>query len=90
MFRVCNCSSVPDDHAALFRVKAAQAARRQYVYLNLLERFLNQRLELSGHLLVQAVADDHLSLRERAQSMASIAHPDFREDLLRYAADNFR
>jgi len=31
-----------------------------------------------------------LSLRERAQAMASIAHPDFREDLLRYAADNFR
>ena len=31
-----------------------------------------------------------LTLRERAQAMASIAHPDFREELLRYAADTFR
>ena len=30
------------------------------------------------------------SLRERAESMASIAHPDFREELLRYAAENFK
>lgn len=30
------------------------------------------------------------SLRERAEAMASIAHPDFREELLRYAAENFR
>lgn len=31
-----------------------------------------------------------LSLGERAQAMASIAHPDFREELLRYAFDTFR
>ena len=30
-----------------------------------------------------------LSLGERARAMAAIAHPDFREDLLRYARDNF-
>ena len=30
------------------------------------------------------------TLRERAEAMASIAHPDFREELLRYAAENFR
>lgn len=46
--------------------------------------------------MVQYVATEYgvvrlsgLSLRERAQAMASIAHPDFREDLLRYAAENF-
>ena len=31
-----------------------------------------------------------LSLGERARAMASIAHPDFREELLRYAQENFR
>ena len=31
-----------------------------------------------------------LSLRERAEAMAAIAHPLFREDLLRYAAEKFR
>ena len=30
------------------------------------------------------------SLRERAEAMAAIAHPDFREELERYAAENFR
>ncbi len=30
------------------------------------------------------------SLRERAEAMASIAHPDFREELLKYARENFR
>ena len=30
------------------------------------------------------------SLRERAEAMAAIAHPDFREELLRYACENFR
>ena len=30
------------------------------------------------------------TLRERAEAMASIAYPDFREELLKYAADNFR
>lgn len=30
------------------------------------------------------------TLRERAVAMASIAHPDFREELLRYASENFR
>ena len=46
--------------------------------------------------MVQYVATEYgvvrlsgLSLRERAQAMASIAHPDFREELLRYAAENF-
>ena len=29
------------------------------------------------------------SLRERAEAMASIAHPDFREELLRYAREHF-
>ena len=29
------------------------------------------------------------SLRERAEAMASIAHPDFREELLQYAHDHF-
>ena len=31
-----------------------------------------------------------LSLKERAQAMISIAHPDFREELSRYARENFR
>ena len=31
-----------------------------------------------------------LSLLERAEAMASVAHPDFREELLKYARDNFR
>ena len=31
-----------------------------------------------------------LSLRERAEAMISIAHPDFREELSRYARENFR
>ena len=30
-----------------------------------------------------------LSLLERAEAMASVAHPDFREELLKYARDNF-
>ncbi|MBQ5799391.1 MAG: acetyl-CoA hydrolase [Oscillospiraceae bacterium] len=30
------------------------------------------------------------TLRERAEAMAAIAHPDFREELLRYAYENFR
>lgn len=30
------------------------------------------------------------SLRERAEAMASIAHPNFREELLRYAETNFK
>ena len=30
-----------------------------------------------------------LSLLERAQAMASIAHPSFREELLRYAGEHF-
>ena len=30
------------------------------------------------------------SLRERAEAMAAIAHPDFREELLKYAKENFR
>ena len=30
------------------------------------------------------------TLRERAEAMASIAHPDFREELLRYAYQNFK
>ena len=29
------------------------------------------------------------SLRERARAMASIAHPDFREELERYASEHF-
>ena len=31
-----------------------------------------------------------LSLLERAEAMASVAHPNFREELLKYARDNFR
>lgn len=31
-----------------------------------------------------------LSLRERAKAMISIAHPDFREELSRYAAETFK
>ena len=31
-----------------------------------------------------------LSLRERATAMISVAHPDFREGLARYAAENFK
>ena len=30
------------------------------------------------------------TLRERAEAMASIAHPDFREELLKYARDTFK
>ena len=30
------------------------------------------------------------SLRERAEAMASIAHPDFREELMKYAQENFK
>ena len=31
-----------------------------------------------------------LSLRERAEAMISAAHPDFREDLSKYAAETFK
>jgi acyl-CoA hydrolase len=30
------------------------------------------------------------TLYERAEAMASVAHPDFREELLRYAKENFK
>ena len=30
------------------------------------------------------------TLRERAEAMASIAHPDFREELMKYARENFK
>ena len=47
--------------------------------------------------MVQYVATEYgvvklsgLSLMERAQAMISIAHPDFREELARYAQDTFR
>ena len=30
------------------------------------------------------------TLRERAEAMASIAHPDFREELMKYAQENFK
>ena len=30
------------------------------------------------------------SLRERAEAMAAIAHPDFREELMKYARENFK
>lgn len=46
--------------------------------------------------MIQYVATEYgvaklpgLSLRERAEAMAAIAHPDFRDDLLRYAYENF-
>ncbi len=47
--------------------------------------------------LVQYVATEYgvaklagLSLRERAEAMTAIAHPDFREELARYTRENFR
>ena len=47
--------------------------------------------------MVQYVATEYgvaklsgLSLRERAEAMIAIAHPDFREELSKYAAENFR
>lgn len=47
--------------------------------------------------LIQYVATEYgvvklsgLSLRERAEKMISIAHPNFREELTRYAQENFR
>ena len=47
--------------------------------------------------MVQYVATEYgvaklsgLSLRERAEAMIVIAHPDFREELSKYAAENFR
>lgn len=47
--------------------------------------------------LIQYVATEYgvaklsgLSLRERAEQMISIAHPDFREELTRYAQETFR
>ena len=47
--------------------------------------------------MIQYVATEYgvvklsgLSLRQRAEAMASVAHPDFREELLRYAYENFR
>ena len=47
--------------------------------------------------MVQYVATEYgvaklsgLSLRERAEAMIAVAHPDFREELAKYAAENFR
>ncbi|MDO4813220.1 MAG: acetyl-CoA hydrolase/transferase C-terminal domain-containing protein [Eubacteriales bacterium] len=47
--------------------------------------------------MIQYVATEYgiaklsgLSLRERAEAMISVAHPDFREELSRYAAESFR
>lgn len=47
--------------------------------------------------MIQYVATEYgvaklpgLSLRERAEAMAAIAHPDFRDDLLRYAYEKFK
>lgn len=47
--------------------------------------------------IIQYVATEYgvaklsgLSLRERAEAMISVAHPGFREELSRYAAENFR
>ena len=47
--------------------------------------------------MIQYVATEYgvaklsgLSLLERAEAMASVAHPRFREELLRYARENFR
>lgn len=47
--------------------------------------------------MIQYVATEYgvaklsgLTLRERAEAMISIAHPDFREDLAKYAEENFR
>ena len=46
--------------------------------------------------MIQYVATEYgvvklsgLSLRERAEAMASVAHPAFREELLKYAYENF-
>ncbi len=46
--------------------------------------------------MIQYVATEYgvaklsgLSLKERADAMISIAHPDFREELARYAQENF-
>ena len=46
--------------------------------------------------MIQYVATEYgiaklsgLSLRERAEAMISVAHPDFREELSKYAAENF-
>jgi len=47
--------------------------------------------------MIQYVATEYgvaklsgLSLRERAEAMIAVAHPDFRAELARYAAENFR
>lgn len=47
--------------------------------------------------MIQYVATEYgiaklsgLSLRERAEAMISVAHPDFREELSKYAAENFK
>ena len=47
--------------------------------------------------MIQYVATEYgvvklsgLSVKERAAAMISVAHPDFREELARYAAENFR
>lgn len=47
--------------------------------------------------MIQYVATEYgvaklsgLSLRERAEAMISVAHPDFREELMRYVAENFK
>lgn len=47
--------------------------------------------------MIQYVATEYgvaklsgLSLRERAEAMISVAHPDFREELSKYAAENLK
>ena len=47
--------------------------------------------------MIQYVATEYgvvnlsgLSLRERAEAMISVAHPDFRKELSKYVAENFR
>lgn len=47
--------------------------------------------------MIQYVATEYgvvklsgLSVKERAKAMISVAHPDFREELLKYAEENFR
>ena len=47
--------------------------------------------------MIQYVATEYgvvklsgLSLRERAQAMISVAHPDFRQELSQYAEEHFQ